>query len=70
VPKSPDECLKPKPSHPASGSTPPVTIYCQELTCAIVITVQAERMLPMADAAGAHRLLDDGSHVGKILLVD
>jgi len=29
-----------------------------------------ERMLPMADAAGAHRLLDDGSHVGKILLVN
>jgi len=29
-----------------------------------------ERTLPMADAAGAHRLLDDGSHVGKILLVN
>jgi putative PIG3 family NAD(P)H quinone oxidoreductase len=28
-----------------------------------------ERALPMADAAKAHRLLDDGSHVGKILLV-
>ena len=26
--------------------------------------------LPMADAAQAHRLLDDGSHVGKILLVN
>jgi NADPH:quinone reductase-like Zn-dependent oxidoreductase len=29
-----------------------------------------ERMLPMADAAGAHRLLDDGSHVGKVLLIN
>ena len=29
-----------------------------------------ERMLPMADAADAHRLLDDGTHVGKILLVN
>jgi putative PIG3 family NAD(P)H quinone oxidoreductase len=29
-----------------------------------------ERTLPMADAAGAHRLLDDGTHVGKILLVN
>ena len=29
-----------------------------------------ERTLPMADAADAHRLLDDGSHVGKILLVN
>jgi putative PIG3 family NAD(P)H quinone oxidoreductase len=29
-----------------------------------------ERMLPMADAAAAHRLLDDGSHVGKVLLVN
>ncbi len=26
--------------------------------------------LPMAEAARAHRLLDDGSHVGKILLVN
>ena len=26
--------------------------------------------LPMADAAQAHRLLDDGSHIGKILLVN
>jgi putative PIG3 family NAD(P)H quinone oxidoreductase len=29
-----------------------------------------ERVLPMAEAAQAHRLLDDGSHVGKILLVN
>jgi putative PIG3 family NAD(P)H quinone oxidoreductase len=29
-----------------------------------------ERVLPMAEAADAHRLLDDGSHVGKILLVN
>jgi len=29
-----------------------------------------ERMLPMAHAADAHRLLDDGTHVGKILLVN
>jgi NADPH:quinone reductase-like Zn-dependent oxidoreductase len=29
-----------------------------------------ERMLPMADAADAHRLLDDGTHVAKILLVN
>jgi putative PIG3 family NAD(P)H quinone oxidoreductase len=29
-----------------------------------------ERTLPMADAPDAHRLLDDGSHVGKILLVN
>ena len=29
-----------------------------------------EQMLPMADAADAHRLLDDGTHVGKILLVN
>jgi len=27
-------------------------------------------VLPMAEAAEAHRLLDDGSHVGKILLVN
>jgi putative PIG3 family NAD(P)H quinone oxidoreductase len=27
-------------------------------------------VLPMAEAAQAHRLLDDGSHVGKILLVN
>ena len=26
--------------------------------------------LPMAEAAQAHRLLDDGSHIGKILLVN
>ena len=26
--------------------------------------------LPMAEAAEAHRLLDDGSHIGKILLVN
>ena len=29
-----------------------------------------ERMLPMAHAADAHRLLDDGTHVVKILLVN
>jgi putative PIG3 family NAD(P)H quinone oxidoreductase len=29
-----------------------------------------ERTLPLAEAAQAHRLLDDGSHVGKILLVN
>lgn len=29
-----------------------------------------ERVFPMADAAEAHRVLDDGSHVGKILLVN
>jgi len=29
-----------------------------------------ERVLPMADAAEAHRLLDEGTHVGKILLVN
>jgi putative PIG3 family NAD(P)H quinone oxidoreductase len=34
------------------------------------VTPVIERMLPMADAAEAHRLLDDGTHVGKILLVN
>jgi putative PIG3 family NAD(P)H quinone oxidoreductase len=34
------------------------------------VTPVIERTLPMADAAQAHRLLDDGSHVGKILLVN
>jgi putative PIG3 family NAD(P)H quinone oxidoreductase len=29
-----------------------------------------DRTLPMADAADAHRLLDEGTHVGKILLVN
>lgn len=29
-----------------------------------------ERALPMADAAAAHRLLDEGTHVGKILLLN
>jgi putative PIG3 family NAD(P)H quinone oxidoreductase len=29
-----------------------------------------DRVLPMADAADAHRLLDEGTHVGKILLVN
>ncbi len=29
-----------------------------------------ERTLPMAEAAEAHRLLDEGTHVGKILLVN
>jgi putative PIG3 family NAD(P)H quinone oxidoreductase len=29
-----------------------------------------ERKFPMAEAAAAHRLIDDGSHVGKILLVN
>jgi putative PIG3 family NAD(P)H quinone oxidoreductase len=29
-----------------------------------------DRALPMADAADAHRLLDEGTHVGKILLVN
>jgi putative PIG3 family NAD(P)H quinone oxidoreductase len=29
-----------------------------------------ERTIPMSDAAGAHRLLDEGTHVGKILLVN
>ena len=28
-----------------------------------------ERVLPLAEAAQAHRLLDDGTHIGKILLV-
>jgi NADPH:quinone reductase-like Zn-dependent oxidoreductase len=28
-----------------------------------------EHVLPMADAAQAHRLLDAGAHIGKILLV-
>ena len=28
-----------------------------------------ERMLPLAEAAQAHRLIDDGTHVGKILLL-
>jgi putative PIG3 family NAD(P)H quinone oxidoreductase len=28
-----------------------------------------ERTLPLAEAAQAHRLMDDGTHVGKILLV-
>jgi NADPH:quinone reductase-like Zn-dependent oxidoreductase len=28
-----------------------------------------ERTLPLAQAAQAHRLMDDGAHVGKILLV-
>jgi len=28
-----------------------------------------ERTLPLAEAAQAHRLIDDGTHVGKILLV-
>jgi NADPH:quinone reductase-like Zn-dependent oxidoreductase len=27
-------------------------------------------VLPMAEAAQAHRLLDDGSRIGKILLVN
>ena len=34
------------------------------------ITPVIERVLPMADAAEAHRLLDEGTHVGKILLVN
>ncbi len=34
------------------------------------VSAVIERALPMADAADAHRLLDDGSHVGKILLVN
>jgi len=29
-----------------------------------------ERTLPLAEAAQAHRLIDDGAHVGKILLVN
>jgi putative PIG3 family NAD(P)H quinone oxidoreductase len=29
-----------------------------------------DRALPMAEAAAAHRLLDEGTHVGKILLVN
>lgn len=29
-----------------------------------------ERTLPLAEAADAHQLLDDGSHVGKVLLVN
>ena len=29
-----------------------------------------ERVLPMAEAARAHALLDDGTHVGKILLAN
>ena len=29
-----------------------------------------DRLLPMADAAEAHRLLEQGAHVGKILLVN
>jgi len=28
-----------------------------------------ERRLPLAEAAQAHRLIEDGTHVGKILLV-
>jgi NADPH:quinone reductase-like Zn-dependent oxidoreductase len=28
-----------------------------------------ERVLPLAEAAQAHRLIEDGTHVGKILLV-
>jgi len=29
-----------------------------------------DRVLPMADAADAHRVLEQGTHVGKILLVN
>jgi NADPH:quinone reductase-like Zn-dependent oxidoreductase len=29
-----------------------------------------DRVLPMADAAQAHRLFDEGTHVGKILLAN
>ena len=29
-----------------------------------------DRTLPMAEAAQAHRLMEDGAHVGKILLVN
>jgi NADPH:quinone reductase-like Zn-dependent oxidoreductase len=29
-----------------------------------------DHVLPMAEAAQAHRLFDEGSHVGKILLVN
>jgi len=29
-----------------------------------------DRTLPMADAAQAHRLMEEGAHVGKILLVN
>ena len=32
--------------------------------------MQREGGYPRADAADAHRLLDDGTHVGKILLVN
>jgi len=29
-----------------------------------------DRTLPMAEAAQAHRLMEEGAHVGKILLVN
>ena len=29
-----------------------------------------DHVLPMADAAQAHRLFDEGTHVGKILLAN
>jgi NADPH:quinone reductase-like Zn-dependent oxidoreductase len=28
-----------------------------------------ERTLPLAEAAQAHRLIEDGTHIGKILLL-
>ena len=28
-----------------------------------------ERTLPLAEAAQAHRMIEDGTHVGKVLLV-
>jgi NADPH:quinone reductase-like Zn-dependent oxidoreductase len=28
-----------------------------------------DRELPMSDAAGAHRVLEESSHIGKVLLV-
>jgi putative PIG3 family NAD(P)H quinone oxidoreductase len=40
------------------------------LISAGAISPVIERTLPMAEAAEAHRLLDEGTHVGKILLVN
>jgi NADPH:quinone reductase-like Zn-dependent oxidoreductase len=39
------------------------------LTTDGTLTVVVDRRFPMAEAAGAHRLVESSGHVGKVLLV-
>jgi NADPH:quinone reductase-like Zn-dependent oxidoreductase len=62
--------LRARPASEKAAIVAAVQARVWPLVAAGQIVPVIERTMPMADAAGAHRLLDDGTHVGKILLVN